>query len=394
MITTTFGFLAFVFASLAFYLWFTGKYKLKLFNYIPPFLILYLVFVCLVNFGLFYMGEGSAPKATRVAVNTYIVPLLVYVVVVQCNARKIIALGPKLLATFLVTAGSIFVGILISGLMFHSKLAIPDFAGTLGALCGSFIGGPENLFAVANAVGLSDAGLGNALILIEVVYSPWLIFLICGLPLLAKKFNKWNNADLTGIIAAGDRIVLDERERTETTTADLYIVLGIGLALECLAVVGCNWLSKMVPSIPATVAMYIVVTAVSLILGTYTNLGKNPACKPLGSFFALLLVVIGTLGVDFSMLKGAGYLLITSVVALLIHIVIMVIYAKFTRTDLYTLGCASIAAIGGNSSAAVVAGAYDHKAYVSIAVVMAAVGSIIGTIGGLCLVRIFGAILG
>ena len=80
---------------------------------------------------------------------------------------------------------------------------------------------------------------------------------------------------------------------------------------------------------------------------------------------------------------------------ILIHAVIMVIYGKLTRTDLYTMSCASIAAIGGNSSAPVVAASYAHlsEAYVAIASVMAAFGSCIGTVGGLLIAKLLHMIL-
>ena len=61
----------------------------------------------------------------------------------------------------------------------------------------------------------------------------------------------------------------------------------------------------------------------------------------------------------------------------------MIVAAKLLRVDLQTLGCASIATIGGNSSAPVVATAYGNKAYITIATVMAAIGPVIGTFTGL-----------
>ena len=61
---------------------------------------------------------------------------------------------------------------------------------------------------------------------------------------------------------------------------------------------------------------------------------------------------------------------------------VMAIYGKLAKVDLGTLVIASIAAIGGVSSAPVVAATYG-KAYISISVIYGAIGSMVGTFAGL-----------
>lgn len=396
MITTGFGFITFVFVCLAIYLWLSTKYEnSKLFKVIPPLLFMYVFFVVATNVGVFDMSDTSAVLATKKAMTTYGVPLLVYAVIVQSDPRKILKLGPKMITCFLVTAASIILGAVVSAIIFHGKLGIPDIPETYGTLVASFIGGPENMFAVADGVSLADEALSNVLILVEVVYSPWLIFLMCGLPLLWNKFNRFTNADLVPVEEAGARIDLNDREKRQANVADVYKVIGIGVLLESVCLWLGNVINSFIPSWPAGVVMYILITIAAMILGAKTNLGRNPFIKPFATAICLTQVAIGTLGVDLSYFMSAGWLLAASATILLIHVLIMVIYAKLTRTDLYTLGCASIAAIGGNSSAPVVAAVYTNKseAYVSIATIMAAFGSIIGTVGGLILVKILHVIL-
>ena len=396
MITTSFGFITFVFVCLAIYLWISNKYEnSKLFKVIPPLLFMYIFFVAATNIGVFDMSEGSAVLATKSAMTTYGVPLLVYAVIVQSDPRKILKLGPKMIACFLVTAASIILGAVVSAVIFNGKLGIPDIPQTYGTLVASFIGGPENLFAVANGVNLADEALSNVLILVEVVYSPWLIFLMCGLPLLWNKFNQFTNADLIPVEEAGARIDLNDREHRQANVADVYKVIGIGVLLETVCLKLGELINSLIPSWPSGVLMYILITIAAMILGAKTNLGRNPFIKPFATAICLTQVAIGTLGVDLSYFMSAGWLLAASATILLVHVIIMVIYAKLTRTDIYTLGCASIAAIGGNSSAPVVAAVYVDKsqAYISIATIMAAFGSIIGTVGGLLIVQLLEMIL-
>ena len=396
MITTAFGFITFVFVSLAIYLWISNKYEnCKLFKVIPPLLFMYVFFVAVTNLGLFDLSSGSAVLAAKKTMTNYGVPLLVFAVIVQCDPRRILKLGPKMIMTFLVTAISLIFGTLVGALLFAGKLGIPDIPETFGTLLSSFIGGPENLFAVANGVSLSDEALGNVLVLVEVVYSPWLIFLMCGLPLLRKKFNNVVHADLSVVEAAGARVDMSTQAKRPVTVADIYTIIGSAVLMESVCMMLGNLINRIIPSWPSGVVMYILITIFAMVVSVKTNLGQNPFLKPFATAICLTQVAIGTLGVDLSYFLNAGWMLAASVTILLIHVVIMVIYAKLSKTDLYTLGCASIAAVGGNSSAPVVAAVYaeDSQAYISIATIMAAFGSIIGTISGLALVQLLRIIL-
>lgn len=395
MISTGFGYITFVFAILALYLWLTTKYEnSKFLKAVPPLLLLYLFFVICRNVGLFSFAEGATVASTKKVMVNYGVPLLVYAVIVQNDPRKILKLGPKMIMTFLVTAVSIIGGAVISAMLFGGLMNIPEIPESYGTMVASFIGGPENLFAVADGVGLSENALGNVLILIELAYSPWLIFLMTGVPALYKKFNKFVNAKMDTVIAAGERINLDDREKRQANVMDVFIVVGVGLLTQMV----CRLLGDLIQSAigwPSGVVMYILVTIVAMLLGVYTNLGRNPFIKPFATGICLVQVSIGTLGVDLSYFKDAGWMIAGSFAIILFHVIVMVIYGKLSHTDLYTLSCASIAAIGGNSSAPVVAGAYSHlsEAYVAIASVMAAFGSIIGTVGGLLITQLLRLIL-
>lgn len=65
----------------------------------------------------------------------------------------------------------------------------------------------------------------------------------------------------------------------------------------------------------------------------------------------------------------------------------MILLAKLFKLDLFTCGVASLANIGGVASAPILAGAYS-EALVPIGVLMAMMGYIIGTGGGLLVGKI------
>lgn len=384
MIKTGFGFIASVFLILAVYLWFFGKYgDKKIFKYIPSVIILYVGIIGAATLGLWDYSSDAAVLSTKNTIMNMGVPMLIYLACVSNDARKIAKLGPKLLGVYVMTAVSIVLGIVIAAVIFVGKLNIPEVGGTFGALTGSFIGGPENLYAVANTVEMSDGALANTLMLVYVVFTPWMLFLIAGLPLFAKKFNKWTKVDLTVIEESANRIGEGETTQRHATATDVFILIAVGATIEALGFWIGSFVEALIPSMTSTIVMYIIVTIASLLLGCYSKLGQNPAVSFMMPVFAYVMLFMGAIGVDFGMFKDAGYFLATSVTAILIHVILVVIYAKIAKADLYSLGCASIACIGGNSSAAVVATAYGNKAYITIATVMASIGPIIGTFIGL-----------
>jgi uncharacterized membrane protein len=65
----------------------------------------------------------------------------------------------------------------------------------------------------------------------------------------------------------------------------------------------------------------------------------------------------------------------------------MMIFAKIFRLDLFSIGVASLANIGGVASAPILASAYS-KALIPIGVLMAMLGYIIGTFGGLMVAKV------
>ena len=75
-----------------------------------------------------------------------------------------------------------------------------------------------------------------------------------------------------------------------------------------------------------------------------------------------------------------------------IHGVLMVIFAKLFKLDMFTCCVASLANLGGTASAPILAASYSGS-LVSVGVLMALMGYVVGTFGGIgvgYLMSIFG----
>ena len=134
-------------------------------------------------------------------------------------------------------------------------------------------------------------------------------------------------------------------------------------------------------AVNATAWTIIIVSVLGLIVAQ-TPLGKAAGSHEVGTL--MLFMVIGQLasGSDFADIAKGGWFLVAAAVALILHALIMLIYAKLTKTDMFSVVVASVANVGGMASAPVVAGTFSRE-LVPVGVLFALVGSIMGTWIGL-----------
>ena len=94
---------------------------------------------------------------------------------------------------------------------------------------------PENLYAIANGIGLGEAGTANVLLLINLCFRPWMTFLII-LVAAVPIYNKWTKTDISAIekIAAN----IDEEEAKSTAAIspfDIFLIMGVGFAVVAVS---------------------------------------------------------------------------------------------------------------------------------------------------------------
>ncbi|MBR6739134.1 MAG: DUF819 family protein, partial [Oscillospiraceae bacterium] len=174
MITNGFTYiavLAFIAASLV------GAQKLtksKFFEYVPPVVLLYLVGMVCCTFGVWNTAET---KAAYNAVRNPILYAMIFLMLLRCDIRQILKLGPKMLLGFFTASVSIAIGFIATYAIMNPVLDEGAWRG-LGALCGSWMGGSGNLVAVSEALQATEAQLAGASIVDSIDYSIWVMFLL------------------------------------------------------------------------------------------------------------------------------------------------------------------------------------------------------------------------
>lgn len=354
----------------------------RFFKYVPGFVLLYIVAAALNTAGVF--GESQSIETTGNAVEDAILPAMILLFLFRCDLRKIIKLGPKLLLTYVVAALSIGLGFVVTYLIFQSALD-PAAWKALGALSGSWTGGSANMVAIQGILHAPENVFGYVLIVDTVMYSIWLL-LMFGSVSFSARFNAWTKADTSRLDV--DTGLADEHRSIDL--ASLMTLISIGLGTSAVA----GWLGDLLPEIgvviTSTTWTILIVSVLGLVIAA-TPLGKTAGSSELAVI--MLYVVIGIIasGSDFTSLTQAPIYLVAGAVVLVVHLVVMVGYAKLTRTELFSLAVASTANIGGVASAPTVASAYNRQ-LVPVGVLFALIGAFLGTFIGLTTAQILAVI--
>lgn len=345
----------------------------KFFKFIPAVVLCYLIAMLLCTLKVWDLAET---KPAYSALKNSLTYAMIFAMLLRCDIRKVIKLGPKMLIGVLSATLTIVIGFVGAFLIMKGVIGSDAWMG-LGALCGSWIGGSGNMVAVQAALNISEADMGYALVIDSIDYSLWVMFLLWAIQ-LAPKFNKWTKADTTALDAVSARLEEESKQNVKPITFQgLILLIGTALLVSAIATnLGVKLYSLTGFSDKATWTV-LIVTVVSLIAAV-TPLGKIAGSSEVSNL--LLYTVIGLLASRASLLElaDAPAWIITGFIVLAIHTVLMLIICKVLKLDMFTAGVASLANIGGTASAPVLAGSYAG-ALVPVGILMALVGYVIGT---------------
>lgn len=381
MITDGFLFISLLIAIAAILVYLDKARGLPVFRYVPGFVFLYLIAALLNTVGVF--GESDSIDAVGGGVKDALLPAMIMLLLFQCDVRKIIKLGPKLLLTYAATAVSIMLGFIITFAVLKGALEAEAWKG-LAALAASWTGGSANMAAVQGILNPPENIFGHVLIVDTIVYSVWLLVMFSSVG-ISDKFNAWTKADTSALpsraASTGEGGEKSSADEEKMDLVALFRVLAIGLFGSALATVIGGKLPEIGVVVNSTTWTILIVSVVGLIIGS-TKYGKMAGASDVA--YIMLYIIIGVIaaGSDFTSLVEAPIYLLAGLMVVTIHFVLMIIYAKLTKTELFSLAVASTANIGGVASAPVVAGAFNRE-LVPVGVLFALIGAFAGTFFGL-----------
>lgn len=382
MITNGFTYVAVLIFIAALLVWLQKHTKSKFFDYAPPIVLLYLITMI---FCTLKVWDLEATKPAYSALKNNILFAMIFLMLLRCDIRKIFKLGPKMLGGFFCASITISLGFIITYAILHGPLGEGAWK-ALGALCGSWMGGSGNMIAVQAALDIGEADMAYALVVDSIDYSIWVMFLLWAIN-LAPKFNKWVKANTKTLDEVSKRLEDDAKANGGSITfVNIIFLLGLSLVVSALGQNIGTTLNGALPFLDTSTWTVLFITLAGLV-GALTPVGKMAGTTELSNVMLYSVVALLASRASFLELTDAPVWIIAGFMILGIHGILMVLCAKIFKLDMFTCGVASLANIGGSASAPILAGAYSG-ALVPVGVLMALMGYVIGTGGGLIVANI------
>lgn len=361
---------------------FTGKKAQKVFQFLPPIAMIYLGLMLLCTA---HVWDLKSTAATYSSVKNPILYAMLFLMLLRCDLKKIVKLGPKMLIGFFAATISIGLGFVVSFAVFKDGLG-PDAWKSLGALCGSWMGGGGNMMAIEAALDITEESMAYALVLDTVCASVYVMFLLWAIG-FADQFNRWTKADVRTIQEVGEALEAEVRANQKPLLwQNILVLLGAGFVVSALSSKAGVLINSVLPFFDKATWTVLVVSAAGILLAL-TPFGKLKGTEEVSNVMLYIIVALIASRADLRALGNAHVWLAAGFLILIIHVVILVILAKVLKLDLFTCAVASLANIGGTATAPVLAGAYS-SALVPVGILMALLGYIVGTGGGLIVARL------
>jgi uncharacterized membrane protein len=308
-----------------------------------------------------------------------ILPAMIFLMLLKADLRQIAKLGPRMLISFFAASITIGAGFVVTYALFKGSYA-PDAWKAFAALAGSWMGGTGNMVAVQGALNISDSDMGYTLLIDSIDYAIWVMILLALVP-YSKIFDKFTKADSSTIDKVAANLEKENaKHRQNIEFSDLMMLTGTSLLVSAL-----SWyFADLLPHtsfLGGTTWAVIIASTAGIILGM-TKFGKLPGSSQVANVMLYALVGLIASGAKFSELTEAPLYIFSGFVILTVHVILMIIIAKIFKLDLFSCGIASLANIGGVASAPILAAAYGES-LIPVGVLMAMLGYIIGTGGGL-----------
>lgn len=361
---------------------FRGKAAERFFSFVPPVVLIYLGLMALCTAGLWDL------EATSGAYGSLKNPLLyamLFIMLLRCDLRKIIRLGPKMLVGFFAAAVSIGLGFVAAFAAMRGILG-EDAWKPLGALCGSWMGGGGNMMAVQAALDIDEGMMAYALVMDSICGTLFVMFLLwaVGFP---EKFNRWTKADTRALDSVGAALEQEARGDTRKLTwQNIILLTGSGLLAAAVCTQLGGIIGQALPFFDKATWTVLMITVLGVFLAM-TPLGKLKGAEEISNVLLYIVIALIASRADLSAMGNAPAWLLTGLIVLAVHAAVMVALAKLFRLDIFTCCVASLANIGGTATAPVLAGTYN-SALVPVGVIMALLGYVVGTGGGLLVAQL------
>ena len=361
---------------------FKGKTAQNIFKFAPPIVLIYLGLMVLCTVKLW---DLEATESAYSSLKNPILYAMLFIMLLRCDLKKIIKLGPKMLIGFFAATLSIGLGFVVAYAIMHNALGEGAWQ-ALGALCGSWMGGGGNMLAIQAALDVPESTMAYALVMDSICATLYVMFLLWAIQ-MSDKFNKWTKADTRAIDEVGKSLAAEAAANTKPLVwQNIILLVGSGFLVSAVCQKLGTLINGVLPFFDKATWTVLIVTVLGVLLAM-TPFGKIKGTEEISNVMLYIVVALIASRADLSAMGNAPAWLLTGFIILAIHVVIMIILAKLLKLDIFTSAVASLANIGGTATAPVLAGTYS-SALVPVGIIMALLGYVVGTGGGLLIAKL------
>jgi uncharacterized membrane protein len=353
----------------------------RFFRVVPLLVFIYFVPTVLSNLGVIPL-QSELYRFVRV----YLLPASLVLLVLSVDLPAIARLGRNAVVVFLAGAVGIVLGgplaYLALGWLVPAELGDQAWKG-LAALSGSWIGGSANFVAIGQSVGAHDSTLSMLVVVDVGVSNVWTAVLL-SFAGREQKMDARIGADRRTLDAV--RIEVERLQAESARPASLADLLWM-LALALGVTVVCTALAARLPDLGTMVTGFtwvvLLVTTVGVVLSfTPARRLEGAGASKVGSVFLYLLVTTIGAQAEFRRLLDAPALVAVGALWMAIHAAVIMGVRRLLKAPVFFAAVGSQANVGGTASASVVAAAF-HPALAPVGVLLAVLGYVLGTYGGL-----------
>jgi len=230
-------------------------------------------------------------------------------------------------------------------------------------IVGSWIGGSTSQLVLKEFVGTSEGLFLSVLVLDNVLVNIWTLLMFQ----LIKKSGSLNTK-----LGLPEAPILETEQTAIRSTKDRFFtvtLLAIGIAVPYLF--GLSFLQTIIG-----------LSFLGILLGNRLKAWDHQLCLKIGSFSILTVMAILGLKLNFSQFELPGIFVLFVLVWLLLQFVFSVLTALALKISMVWVPIASMANLGGISTAPAVTAAYDRK-LMPHAIVLAILSMVTGTFWGI-----------
>ena len=237
-------------------------------------------------------------------------------------------------------------------------------------IVGSWIGGSTSQLVLKEVVDCSEELFVSVLVLDNILVNIWTIFMFQMIK-RSDQINRWLQLPTAKPPLSSNA----ENDTKESSSATLAV---IALVAVCFLIIDISFLSKVV-----------ILSIIGLSLGNLVSFWDHKIVLKMGGLLILIIMAILGLKLNFNALEIPTMLILISVIWLVLHYIGMMLIAYYLKIHAAWIPIASMANLGGISTAPAVTAAYE-KQWMPHAIVLSILSMVSGTAWGLLTIYLFG----